>query len=515
MARVQLYYPYNMFDLGFFYGDITKYNASEIWVEEGGAKSIYSGSFTYPDDWVAGTMTGYKFLISDNLQFQVTGANADAGRVADLIVDGDMAALMELVLRGNDVLEGSSGNDGLMGFAGNDTLLGHNGSDVLSGGAGNDQIFGGNGDDGILAEAGNDVYNGGAGVDLLAFGNKAARVNLAYLGGQQTGYGIDRIANIEDVLGGSGDDVFRGNGAANHLRGAGGIDRLFGLAGNDTLDGGAGTGYLFGGDGNDRVIGGWGSDRLYGDAGNDTLQGDGGNDVLVGGAGADVMDGGTGIDMVSFHGESAVSVDLSAGVAWVGGVRDTLSSIEKVQGTDGNDRMIAGAGITLLIGGRGDDVLLRGYNTRMVGGEGNDRLEGSGGDERLEGGAGNDTLLGGMRNDILFGGDGHDTLRGDTGNDRLLGGGGNDFLEGGQSNDLLAGGAGADRFAFGRLDGFDRISDFEDGVDRIEFSSGAESFADLTIRQVGSETRIAYGADQVTLINFDANDLSAADFIFT
>ncbi|MEZ0167245.1 M10 family metallopeptidase [Microvirga sp. TS319] len=74
--------------------------------------------------------------------------------------------------------------------------------------------------------------------------------------------GNDMRSLIENALGGSGNDVIKGNAAANSLQGG---------AGNDQLSGR---------DGNDRLSGGSGNDKLYGQ---------GGSDILTGGSGADAF----------------------------------------------------------------------------------------------------------------------------------------------------------------------------------------------------------------------------------
>ncbi|MCX5746897.1 MAG: calcium-binding protein [Proteobacteria bacterium] len=48
-------------------------------------------------------------------------------------------------------------------------------------------------------------------------------------------------ADVEDLIGGSGDDTITGNAGDNQLEGGAGADALFGLGGDDVLDGGAGT----------------------------------------------------------------------------------------------------------------------------------------------------------------------------------------------------------------------------------------------------------------------------------
>ena len=60
------------------------------------------------------------------------------------------------------------------------------------------------------------------------------------------------------------------------------------------------------------------------------------------------------------------------------------------------------------------------------------------------------------------------------------------------------------------------IEDFSQSQqDKIEFSGGpgVQSFADLIITQLGTDTAITAGADQVTLHNF-TSPLTANDFLF-
>jgi Ca2+-binding RTX toxin-like protein len=67
----------------------------------------------------------------------------------------------------------------------------------------------------------------------------------------------------------------------------------------------------------------------------------------------------------------------------------------------------------------------------------NATINGGNGNDRLLAGAGNDTINGGAGNDRIEGGDGNDLLNGDDGNDRIAGGRGADSLNGGNGNDYL------------------------------------------------------------------------------
>jgi Ca2+-binding RTX toxin-like protein len=200
-------------------------------------------------------------------------------------------------------------------------------------------------------------------------------------------------------------------------------DLLNGTAYADQIHGGLGADSLYGNAGDDFIFGEGGADMLFGGSGNDTLDGGISNDILVGGSGADLLIGGEGFDTANYSSAATfVHVNLATNAGFDGDARgDTFSSIERVVGSNFDDRLV------------GDD-------------------DGS----VLEGGAGNDVLIGGAGFDVLVGGLGRDVL------------------EGGAGIDVLTGGGGDDRFSLGRGDGLDVITDFEQGIDRIVLGSGFE-----------------------------------------
>jgi Ca2+-binding RTX toxin-like protein len=133
--------------------------------------------------------------------------------------------------------------------------------------SGFENLDGAGGTDSFIIQDGGSLsgaINGHGGTDLLDYGPRtgAVTVNL----GLGTASAIaGGIAEIEDVNGGSGDDLIRGDsfnnvlkGGAGHdlLLGYGGVDQLFGDLGQDILIGGAGGDSLFGGAGEDILIGG-------------------------------------------------------------------------------------------------------------------------------------------------------------------------------------------------------------------------------------------------------------------
>jgi len=103
--------------------------------------------------------------------------------------------------------------------------------------------------------------------------------------------------------------------------------------------------YLVGTEGDDLLVGGVDDDALVGLGGDDTLQGGDGDDLLMGGAGYDTLDGGAGSDTVSYEDAEPVGMfeflmvnllgQYASVVGPVGGLLDTLVSIENVIGSSG------------------------------------------------------------------------------------------------------------------------------------------------------------------------------------
>ncbi|WP_160310469.1 calcium-binding protein [Microvirga vignae] len=265
----------------------------------------------------------------------------DAGSGNDTVFGGNGDEVFEPG-DGDDIVDGGSGNDTVVIFrAGNatidlrltdaqdtgqgmDTFIGIEhvrsdyGNDLLIGNALNNRLSGGLGADTLEGGLGNDTVEGGSAADsdtASYSGSAVAVVSLALQGQAQNtrGYGFDTLINIDNLSGGSGNDVFTGDNNAN------------------------------------------------------MLLGNGGNDTLRGGLEADVLDGGAGIDTVVFDGEVAITVDLRRGLARGEG-DNILSSIENLTGSSGADGFIGTALANIFIGNGGNDTL--------NGGAGNDQLYG-------------------------------------------------------------------------------------------------------------------------------------------
>lgn len=391
----------------------------------------------------------------------------------------------------------------LNGGAENDLLIGGGGNDFLIGGVGDDWLNGGDGSDSLTGGVGNDVYAfsetltnqldaivelAGDAADALNFGamTTAVTVNLTSDSALATmSHRIVKVgsagqsANLENVFGGSGDDVITGNAAVN---------LLYGNGGNDTLSGGDGSDQLDGGQGNDLLKGGNQDDILIGGAGDDYLRGDVGNDSLNGGDGFDTLAGGDNDDLYLFA--TATINELDTIIELPNQGRDTLdfsamTTDLRIDLTSESSLGIMAYRIVQASAGQSANL------ENVVGGSGFDRITGNAANNTLIGGGGNDTLRGGAQDDILFGGDGEDFLYGEAGNDSLDGGDGSDFL---------LGGAGDDTYIFLRTISkqFDQITEYSnEGGDTLNFTDATTPVTvDLTnaLRLAIMDNRIVQAA---------------------
>lgn len=372
-----------------------------------------------------------------------------------------------------DLLEGTTLADTIIGGAGDDTIWGGDyGFDLLDGGDGNDILAadsgpnilkGGAGNDYLQGGYGNDILNGGSGNDTLDGGDNDNDWDTADYSDITTAIKVDlNVSEEQNTLGAGTDKLIS-------------IERVLGGSGNDTLVG-------------------WTDDDsdLEGNAGNDSLVGGNADDYLFGGSGNDTLLGGNGNDTADYFGTAGVTVNLAAGKAIGGAGTDSLSGIENVNGSLGNDTLLGSSGTNelfgdagadsiigyggndtlgggvdnladMLVGGTGDDLYLVNSVNDIItelASEGSDIVEstatnytmanyvedgylGSGG-VNLTGNALNNVIEGNNTNNKLSGADGNDELSGGKGTDTLSGGNGNDTLDGGIGSDSMAGGAGND-----------------------------------------------------------------------
>ena len=473
------------------------------------------------------TMDDLSFrLDGEVLTIKVASANGDKEFALDFCADGDfdwltsrlplgnnmysLAGIVQTLqledgqeLSGKDYLDAAfagiaadADGERIAMTAGDDDYTGSGYRDLLIGGAGNDTINSGGGDDYIDASGGSDVIDAGEGTDTVSYANAKGGVSVNLhqgLAAETDGTAgaededaqieaLDKLVNVENVVGSAYGDTLVGDAGANELDGAAGDDFIRAGAGDDVLIGGAGDDQLFGETGNDELRGGSGDDVLLGGEGDDVLLGGSGADRLLGGVGADVIAGGEGEDTVSYSDSTAgveVVLDKGDGSGFGRGGEaegDRLTGVENIDGSAFADVLTGSAAANQLRAGAGDDT--------VAGGAGDDILQGEAGDDKLFGGQGDDSLLGGLGDDLIFGGQGNDYIYGGIGADVLDGGDGDDFLYAGAGDDRVFGGAGFDTLALdGNLADYDFFNWRDEGLliknkatDEIDLITGVEAF---------------------------------------
>ena len=502
----------NEIDLGID-NDIAAGLAGDDTLTGGGGNDVLFGGSGTDVAAYAGNIAGFTVGFSDDGAFtfvedQIGAEGSDT--VSSDVEQFDFGGEIFSIVGGTanaDNLTGSAGRDFIIGLAGQDTIDGAAGDDLLAGGAGNDSLSGNLGDDTLQGSGGNDTLDGGDGTDAADFSDADAGITITLNAGAGTasGDGTDSLINIENLVGSRFADSLTGDDSANAIAGGGQADTLSGGLGNDTLSGGEG------------------------------------GDILFGGLGDDVFDGGVGTDTADFRATGdAVTVDMSAGGGSgtvTGQGTDTLSNIERVIGSSGNDTFIGSDDAENFLGAAGDDSLIASLgNDTLNGAGGNDTadfsglggalevdlsvvpvpannvfnatlqgsqyaisgietvtgtagddtmtgdglansLQGNAGTDSIAGGGGADTLLGGAGADTLDGGDGIDSLVGGDDGDVLIGGAGNDLLQGEAGDDTLLGGAGGD-FMFGGAGAdafqYDQAIDHQDTI--LDFATGEDKF---------------------------------------
>jgi len=431
-----------------------------------------------------------------------------------------------------------TGIEGVIGGGGSDTIIGALASDTLDGGAGG-------GDGNTISYAPSTV-----GVTINLANNTASDGNNS-----------DTLANFQNAVGGSENDMIIGDAEDNSLTGGAGDDSLTGGAGDDTLTGGEGTdvaNYAAATTGLDITLSGGaatvdatgsslGTDTLseiegvIGGSGDDTLTGDDGDNTFVGNAGVDNITGGDGIDTLDYFTEGGSrSIRIYDDGDWciddtdsIHNTHDVVSGIERIilNNADYSANFSGGYAVTTaLLGGicGSDTFTLDGshlsgfvlnadfsqvstdYNISLIGGAGNDTLTGGAGNDTIEGMGGDDLLRGGS--DTISGHDGLDTVsyehaQGtvtvDLSSGTASGDAGNDTLSGFESligsafADILTGNDYANLIQGG--DGDDTLAG-GDGADTLEGGAGNDYFED------GAGNDVLYGGDGNDEFMADAGD---------
>ena len=432
---------------------------------------------------------------NDTLDFSATSGwaiNFDLGNPAPQPVSPSLT----VDLPAGNVIEniiGGSRGDTLTGNALDNRIEGRDGNDTIEGLAGDDELIGGNGNDKYPLDADNNLGHDeitedpDKGIDLIDFGATTGfgltldlSLNTSQAVAPTLSLTLSNGSAIENLYGGTQDDLLKGNTRPNVI---------WGREGNDTMDGGTagydvlkeeragnwqlfGTSLNLGPETNTFTPGSFDEISLKGDGNPNTLDassfgglvrldGAGGNDTLIGGSGTNYLTGGEGSDTIT-----GAAVRIKNIISESGDASITLTDTTLVIGLD-------------------VDTLSNIDEAELTGGPGNNILDASAfsGIARLDGAGGDDLLIGTAQADDLTGGPGKDELRGGGGNDRYI------------------------------FDG-DPDTDFDLGTDIIiELAGGGTDTLDFsTMTELGVTVDLGYSNAQVVNSNLKI-DLSAVDVI--
>jgi Ca2+-binding RTX toxin-like protein len=308
------------------------------------------------------------------------------------------------------------------------------------------------------------------------------------------------------------DDSLAGSDGKDTLNGFAGDDTLSGAGGNDNLNGQSGDDTLYGGTGDDMLNGQQGADELYGEAGEDTLHGQTGDDTLDGGAdddrltgheGDDTLTGGDGAD--SFH----YSFNVSEGTSVSERFTDWLITQGLAEQVDADGQLVDGTkqgDFNQLYGGW-VEYLIDKYELNPDGKDVSLNLDFNDANGAPEAWIDGVNVLAGLM------GEREDST----------------WTSGGSRNTVSHTNYYSDLFSFGNGlsassdDGHDTITDFEQGVDRLDFSGLSEAqftqLFDITQTDIGGDgiqdtvLSIA-GDDSWSLTLIGVSDFTTSDIQF-
>lgn len=203
------------------------------------------------------------------------------------------------------------------------------------------------------------------------------------------------------------------------------------------------------------------------------------------------------------------------------------------QGGNGDDTLINKGTISgdITLGGGEDRFvnLLGHFAGKVEGGEGNDTyvidsrrnvaVESSAqGDDTVQSTASYRLAKAGEIEHLLLKGRTDINGTGDDTANEIVGNRGANILSGRGGDDILTGAKGADTFVMSTGFGNDQITDFEDGIDRIDVRKwgGVDNFADLKAAMTtsGSDVLITIGGDTLLIKDTGIADLHRTDFLF-
>ena len=317
-----------------------------------------------------------------------------------------------------------------------------------------------------LTETGKDISSVEISTEM-AMASRAANVIIG-TGASET---LEGTNWVDSIHGNGGNDVIYGHGGADSLHGGIGDDEIHGGGDNDHIYGGDGSDVLYGGWGDDWISGGIGRDYIFGGDGSDVLRGEEDNDafLVANDYGFDSFYGGSGIDEIFVFDPGAVYSSYVINIA-------NLDSIEAIWGSD------RGLHTKIVV-----ESIMDFSNVHLMN---------------------ISEIAGTSANNIIAGSQARDVIKGN---------GGDDVLQGGGGDDDLYGGAGSDRFIYTKDNAFNKIMDFQDGIDKIDARYDTYTSIGLGTTDQG-DARVVFfeGTTPVSvfdLIGVSPSAITMADFL--
>lgn len=196
-------------DASDIFGATSTEGGADTMLGEGGDDTLVAGSGPDTMDGGAGFDTADYSARTAPVTVTVDSGSANDGAATG---EGDDVLGVERILGGSgaDALTAGATASVLVGAAGDDTLVGGAGADLLNGGdlagsagSGNDTLDGGGGPDEL---------RGGDGIDTVSYATRTAGVTVSPDDVADDGQAgeLDNVrSDVETLLGGAGDDVFR------------------------------------------------------------------------------------------------------------------------------------------------------------------------------------------------------------------------------------------------------------------------------------------------------------------
>jgi microcystin-dependent protein/Ca2+-binding RTX toxin-like protein len=224
-------------------GDVLTYTTSPLptWLTFNPNTGTFSGTPATSDSNLSITVTATdKLLESVSSTFALNVIRPTTSPTPSAIINGTANDDYLLGTAGNDKLYGKAGNDFIYGGVGNDFLYGDDGDDLLNGGSGNDNLNGGTGNDTyqfdmatilpglITTHVLNEAVVGGT--DTIDFSAMSTPIkidlNLKDQYATPELHIVIPILSLENVVGGSGNDMISGSKADNIFTGGAGNDEF-------------------------------------------------------------------------------------------------------------------------------------------------------------------------------------------------------------------------------------------------------------------------------------------------